>query len=738
MTEAAESSQPRKRPGVERFGIEPIPAELRTVGWHDLFAILFTFNLSPLVYVLGALAVTVGGLPLWWAAGSMGVGALLGTSLLAVAGRAGVDDGLPGQVAMRATFGEWGARGLTSMYRFVSSAYWFGGQALAAAFGLTVIFDALTGHKFGLAPVALVLGAVSVVLASVGFDALRYFVRVVGPLIIALVTIFVVLFLTTGDPAFGVSRVFEPTELSFAWVSVAAFFTIAAGGQLSFATNIADFCRYARSRNHMRIGIIVGSTTGFFVASWIGAYAATAIDSTNPFAAISDLTSNRPILIFMFVAIAAQIISVNVLNLYTAGLSLVNTAPRLGRLTSTMIAGAVSLTVAGFPSFINDANEWFTHIGSLGAATAGAIMADYALIARYKIDVPALFDPKGRYRFIGGLNPAALAAVAIGTGAYYAVPDDWLKVAWGFVVGLLAYLGLAVAQSAAFPSLGPPIAALRRAIQPGRVRPAPQGPAWAASALAAEIGQSLRETRVEQGLDVDELEAALGISATYLSALENGTFDRMPSHTHARGFLGAYAEHLGLDTPEILYEFDSISTPRQARRPRRGGRRLAVTGAVLLLAGAAAGVGVWQLLSDSEASTRASAPLASVGSDGTGTPMPVEAPLRTEASDPEAAPSETRASVGAQKGTTPRLVITAVRGDSWLSVRVGSASGGTLYQGVLKKGRTVIFKRKRLWIRMGAPQRLDATLDGEALSSLPTRTAAVVVTAAGMRTVSRG
>jgi hypothetical protein len=94
--------------------------------------------------------------------------------------------------------------------------------------------------------------------------------------------------------------------------------------------------------------------------------------------------------------------------------------------------------------------------------------------------------------------------------------------------------------------------------------------------------------------------------------------------------------------------------------------------------------------------------------------------------------------VGAQEGTTPQLVITAVRGDSWLSVRVGSASGGTLYQGVLKKGRTVIFKRKRLWIRMGAPQRLDATLDGEALSSLPTRTAAVVVTAAGMRTVSRG
>jgi hypothetical protein len=26
-------------PAVEEFGVEPIPAELRTVGWRDLFAI---------------------------------------------------------------------------------------------------------------------------------------------------------------------------------------------------------------------------------------------------------------------------------------------------------------------------------------------------------------------------------------------------------------------------------------------------------------------------------------------------------------------------------------------------------------------------------------------------------------------------------------------------------------------------------------------------------------------------
>ena len=36
-------------PGVERYGIEPVPPEERTVGWRDLFAINFTFFLNPVM-----------------------------------------------------------------------------------------------------------------------------------------------------------------------------------------------------------------------------------------------------------------------------------------------------------------------------------------------------------------------------------------------------------------------------------------------------------------------------------------------------------------------------------------------------------------------------------------------------------------------------------------------------------------------------------------------------------------
>ena len=85
-------------PAIEEYGVEPIPAELRTVGWRDLFAINFTFFLNPVMYLLGAFAVVDGGLPLWWAVAAMVVGQALAYALLVIVAQPGVDYGLPGQV----------------------------------------------------------------------------------------------------------------------------------------------------------------------------------------------------------------------------------------------------------------------------------------------------------------------------------------------------------------------------------------------------------------------------------------------------------------------------------------------------------------------------------------------------------------------------------------------------------------------------------------------------------------
>jgi purine-cytosine permease-like protein len=440
---------------LERRGVEPVPEHLRTVAWHDLFALLFTFNLSPLVFVLGALAVIVTDLTVWWAAAAMGLGTLIGNLLLVVVARVGVDYGVPGQVAMRATFGVWGARGLTSPYRLIAATYWFAAQALASAYGVVALVRALTGHELRLVPVSIVLGALGAGLAIVGFDALRYFVRIVLPLTVIFTATVVALFVATDDPAFAVSRALESPGRAFTWAGFAAFVTVMWGGQLSLVTNVADFCRYVRSRRHMQIGLITGAPAGSFVAGWVGAYAAVAIESTNPFDAIAGLTGNDALLVILLVALVAQAISVNVTNVYTGGLSLVNAIPRLGRLVSTVVAGAASVALAAFPELIEEAQSWFTHLGNVAAPLTGVIIADYAIIKRCRLDVPGLFDPSGPYRYLAGVNPAALLATGAGVAVFYAVPDGWIKAAWGVGVGLAAYLALALAQARLAPSVGP-------------------------------------------------------------------------------------------------------------------------------------------------------------------------------------------------------------------------------------------------------------------------------------------
>ena len=78
------------------------------------------------------------------------------------------------------------------------------------------------------------------------------------------------------------------------------------------------------------------------------------------------------------------------------------------------------------------------------------VLADYVVRASAPpgSTSKALFDPHGPYRYLNGVNLAAVVAVAVGVGAYYAVPQAWLKVVWGIAVGAAAYAVLRRAAAA--------------------------------------------------------------------------------------------------------------------------------------------------------------------------------------------------------------------------------------------------------------------------------------------------
>jgi cytoskeleton protein RodZ len=107
------------------------------------------------------------------------------------------------------------------------------------------------------------------------------------------------------------------------------------------------------------------------------------------------------------------------------------------------------------------------------------------------------------------------------------------------------------------------------------------------------IGETLREARMRQRLDIADVEARTKIRAKYLRALENEEFGMLPGPTFVKTFLRTYAEMLGLDPHVLVEEYRAgyehgdeieapLAPPAVAGRDRRHGPRIG-PGSVILL-----------------------------------------------------------------------------------------------------------------------------------------------------------
>jgi cytoskeletal protein RodZ len=206
-----------------------------------------------------------------------------------------------------------------------------------------------------------------------------------------------------------------------------------------------------------------------------------------------------------------------------------------------------------------------------------------------------------------------------------------------------------------------------------------------------EIGNSLREARLRQGLEFPQIEHATKIRGKWLRALEEEQFDVLPAQTYVKGFLRTYAEFLGLDGQLYVDEFNSrhvvgedepvVRARRSARvRQSRGVQSRVVVLALLGIAALTALVIVaWRY----------------GGSNGTNLPAAVN-------------------TVSAHE-RAPTLTLSAVRGSTHATVRQGSALGRVLWTGTLSRGETQTFTQSRLWIDVGRAQAVRIRVAGKML-----------------------
>ena len=236
-----------------------------------------------------------------------------------------------------------------------------------------------------------------------------------------------------------------------------------------------------------------------------------------------------------------------------------------------------------------------------------------------------------------------------------------------------------------------------------------------------QIGSSLREARERRGLDLATVEHETRIRARWLTALEEERFDLLPERIYALGFLRTYAVYVGLDPRPLVDELSSrlpqedahdAPPPLLAASRSRVRPAIAVAGTLLVT------VALVALIANRTGGARHPPPGASP-------------PVRHVTSLPPVA-----------SGRRPRpklatLVLVAARGRCWLDARLGSPLGSELYSGTLESGRSLRLTGRRIWIRLGAPSALDATLNQRPVA-LPTVTPENVVVTASALELSAG
>lgn len=70
-----------------------------------------------------------------------------------------------------------------------------------------------------------------------------------------------------------------------------------------------------------------------------------------------------------------------------------------------------------------------------------------------------------------------------------------------------------------------------------------------------KVGQILFDARNKKGLSLEDVSKAIKIKTSFLSAIEKGEYQKLPSRAYAWGFVRNYVEYLGLAEKETMALF---------------------------------------------------------------------------------------------------------------------------------------------------------------------------------------
>jgi NCS1 family nucleobase:cation symporter-1 len=492
----AAAAEAEADPGYRSRDLAPTARAERTWRLRDYVALWVALAACVPTYMLASSLIDEG-MNWWQAVVTICLGNVIVLIPMILNAHPGTRYGIPFPVYCRASFGLRGAN-VPALLRAIVACGWFGIQAWIGGWAIYQIavvylpslaaFPRIPGLGISRPQLVcfLLFWGANVIVVWRGIDSIRLLLNFKAPLLIVLG---LTLLIWACCSARGLGPMLsQPSQFADGgpragqfWAFFFPALTANVGFWATLALNIPDFSRYARSQRDQVVGQAVGlpAAMGLFAFIGVAVTSATIViyDKAiwDPVVLISEF-SNPVVHALALFALCLATLATNVAaNVVSPANDFANLWPqRISFRTGGLITAVIGLLIQPW-HLVQDPSQyifrWLVAYSALLGSVGGVLIADYYVIRRTRLDLPALYRKQGPYWYVSGFNMVALAALAMGiapcvpgflaTVGLAEVPDIWVELyhyAWflSFTVSFVVYILLMALTARAGAARGSP------------------------------------------------------------------------------------------------------------------------------------------------------------------------------------------------------------------------------------------------------------------------------------------
>jgi NCS1 family nucleobase:cation symporter-1 len=430
--------------------LAPVPAAGRKWGMWSFAALWVSMSACIPTYMLAS-GLIGGGMNWRQAVLTIFLGNVIVLIPMILNAHAGTLYGIPFPVYCRASFGTKGANVPAILRALVACGWfgiqtWIGGEAIyKICVTIFHLHPALAANWLGVSGgqflCFLFFWGINMWVIYRGIETIRWLLNIKAPLLLAL-GLLLLWWAWRAAGGFG-PILSQPSAFDAGQPKAGqfrAYFFPALTGMVGFwatlSLNIPDFSRYAKTQRDQIIGQTLGLPLTMALYSFIGVAvtsATTIIYGETIWNPVDVLThfENPAVLVIAMVSLCVATLATNIAaNVVSPANDFAHLAPKkISFRIGGLITGIIGVLIMPWKLLANPNSyifEWLGGYGALLGPVGGILIADYFVCRRCKLNVAALYQTDGEYRFANGFSYVAIVSFLL--GALPSLPGFLVKV----------------------------------------------------------------------------------------------------------------------------------------------------------------------------------------------------------------------------------------------------------------------------------------------------------------------